>query len=251
MIYRLGHIADKPDERDFRALDHALIGAAPKLSVVSVRDYVPEIYDQGSAGSCVWQVIATLLSVDARRQGIDLPPVSRLAGYANSRPLPLSDDGCQPRVAISNAHKFGIVAETRWPYDVSKVNDDVPYDVFQHGADAKIDAYYAITGTGQARLDQIDQALAAGFAVGWATQVDGLWDSYDGVGEIGDYDGSPTRGGHYTTIVGKDSAGWYDVLNSWGTGWGLGGFARVSAGRIASAISTDFRVVQLAPRGVS
>lgn len=242
-----GYIRDVPDARDWTL--ERLVGAAPIPPLVDWSHCLDGIRDQGSTSSCVGQAFATVLSVRAKIAKLDVPAISALQIYALARrgELPLADGGCRPRDAANGMRIYGVCAEGRWPFDASKVNIPLPWDTLQAGADAHVEGYYRVMGDGDARCAALRQALAQGYPVAFAQEVDAAFEDY-GDGILGPFVG-PSEGGHYTALIGY-GPGWFLGVNSWGTSWGKGGLYRISDARVGSDVCSDFYAVTVAPGGV-
>jgi hypothetical protein len=251
----LGYIPDVPDLRDWQAeLLPDLAGAAQVPDSFEMTKFIDRVRDQLATSTCVGQADARFVHMRALFCGIQIPFPSALAIYTVARrdDPNLLDVGCRPRDAATGMRMFGLVAEERWPFDPAKVAGDaarVPWDVLTAGYDAKLDGYYRIGGSGEERCDFLRQALAAGYPIAYAQQVDDALNDYTG-GVLGSFRG-PSRGGHMTNLIGysrKD--GWFLGLNSWGTGWGEGGLYKISDERVGSDACSDFYACTVAPRRI-
>lgn len=243
-----GHIQDKPDPRDF-PIDKLLAAHGP-IGVpdsVDLSRFVDEVRDQTVTSSCVAQAFSRAIHVRAQVQGVPIPYPSALAIYALARAEQggeLLDMGCYPRDAATALSKRGVCAESHWPFDARQVNTQVPWDVLKIAADALVTGYYRVTGDGDDRCALVRTALAAGYPVAFATDVDHAFEDYDGRGEIGAFSGE-NLGGHMTCLVGY-RPGAFLGINSWGT-WGDGGFYWMSDARIGSNVCSDFYALTVAP----
>lgn len=228
-----GHIPDYADvvAGDLRARHVGrLLGVALRTpAVVDYAERLDRVLDQGTTASCVGQALSTSLYL---RGQIACTPVARpsplaiytLARLADAPHATLTDDGSRPASAVAGLRDHGLVAEPRWPLVVGHVDSPLPLDVYQHGGDAPLlDHYRIASGPGASVL--VRQALARGFAPCLALQIDRSFEDYAG----GRWDGpeAPIVGGHYVCAVGYgEDHVW--LVNSWGTGWGLGGLARIA-----------------------
>ncbi len=257
MLRGCGHIDDDPEDLIASPPRNAvhLVGGNAIAHEAALWMYVDHVRDQGDSSSCVGQTIGSMIDIRGRADGLTLPAVSRLAVYG-LRPDTEADEGSRPRDILRNCALYGVVAEKRWPFDMSHVKGRLPWDVAQHGADAKVKEYYRITAEGDDRAYQVQQALSAGHPVGYATTVDAAFDDYE-TGVLGAPRGAG-RGQHYTCITGYDASGFH-ALNSWGDAWGEGhiiadgqysrGFYRFDRARLAAG--TDLYVITVAPPGVT
>lgn len=193
--------------------------------------------------------LATSVYLHAKTAGRPINRPSAAAIYALARlgdgaRSPLPDTGSRPTLAMIEAQTNGLVADARWPLRVDTVLDVPPLDVFEHGLDARLDAYYAIpSGPGAAAL--LRSAIALGTYPILATPVDQSFESYDGSGVWHGVTGA-VLGGHMICCVGYDATTFL-VANSWSANWGRGGFARVDATWLESLAVTDILVPTTAP----
>jgi hypothetical protein len=132
------------------------------------RDMVREIdrlRDQTITNGCVGFAFSRAINIRARLMGIKAPYPSAQAIYTVARmksgARALVDQGCMPADAAEGLQGFGVVDEARWPFDEAKINDVLPWDVLQAGADAQVAGCFRIDAFGQARTDQVRTALAA------------------------------------------------------------------------------------------
>ena len=243
-----GHIPDIADERDWCV--ESLVGDAHVPAMVDLSKYVDHVRDQGATSSCVGQAFARAIHVRAGVEGITIPFPSALQIYALARreELPLVDQGSRPRAAASAMRELGVAAEAHWPFDEETVNELPPWDVLQGSVDALVTGYYRIGGEGDERCILVRQALAAGYPLPFALQVDRSFEDYT-EGVIGGFAGE-SLGGHMTALIGY-GPGWFLGINSWGPAWGDGGFFRISDARIGDSTSADFYALTVAPKGVS
>lgn len=246
-------------DTDPRAPGFQAFMAAARSDIVA-RDMVPlvdHVRDQTITSCCVGFAFARALDIRARLEGIPNPYPSAQAIYTIARlksgSRNLIDHGCMPADAADGLQMFGVVDEKRWRFDEGHINDALPWDVLQAGADCQVQGCYRIEPFGQARIDQVRAVLEQGYPVSFGMSVDATYEQWAG----GDaYNGpvGPSLGGHMQTLiydkslVGKPE---FRVVGSW-SGWGEGpGLARVTEGFLGSSFCTDFYTVTLAPPGVS
>lgn len=204
-------------------------GAAPSSASIAFG----EVFDQGPTGSCVAQASAKCIEVVSGTRP------SRLAIYEAARVLggqsveALRDEGCVPMHAVQQMASEGVAYESKWPFLPERVNEATPWDVI--ASDVGVNAW--------AKLDTAEQvrtAVAAGHPVMFGMLVDQFYEDYAGglyAARVG-----PSLGGHMQTIVGYSSDG-FRVLNSWGTGWGVGGCSWISEAWLFGGEPSDFYVL--------
>lgn len=254
-----GWVEDTVDERDYRA--STLFGAPFNLpGEASLEKYVRRVRDQGSLSSCVGMAAATAIDVRLRRMGFTSPEPSPLVIYTTARALARSDSseelfdvGSYPRLAMKGIREIGIVAESKWPLDPSKVNSDLPWDVLQSSSTFRIQAWYRITPSGMGRVAEICNALKQGYPVIFGAAVDYAFIGHTGKGLVPMFDPSKGVGGHMMCIVGyttRDARTVFRCVNSWGEGWGDHGFYNADDIWMAAETAGDFYVIQVG-EGVS
>ena len=251
-----GHIPDRACdvEEDLRTrhvgmLVGASVGALP--AAVDYSSLLDGVQDQKSSSSCVGQAFATAIYLRAKIAGHPIARPSAKAIYDVARLSEqrdvLVDDGCRPRAAIDGMTEHGLVASERWPLTDTNVNELPPLDVFRAGVGATLSNHYRIaSGSGCSLL--MKSALAKGFPVPYSQPVDdgyleysgGIWRGMDG----------PTRGGHMQVALGYDvlyGTPYFLVAGSWGTSFGVDGFALIAESFFESGLARDILVPTTIP----
>lgn len=191
-----------------------------------LRSLCPPVGDQGQLGSCTANAGCEALEF-LERQGQRDTLYSRLFVYARTRQLegtPLSEDsGAQVRDTVEALARFGACLESTWPYDVDAFCQEPSEDAAKEALLHKAVLYYACPN-----LFTVKASLAQGFPVAFGFEVyDSMMSAAVASSGIVPF---PTAqdsvvGGHAVLAVGyDDSRQAVLVQNSWGTGWGLGGF---------------------------
>jgi hypothetical protein len=219
-----GYIPDTPDARDFRFEDSLLMGARVRAEASIDWSGNLDAVQSQLGNSCVGHSIASAAFLGARIDGRPIDRPSPLFSYTLARQLeggPIRDVGCMFRYAIIGARTYGLVGNARWPERAATINTVPPLDAFIAGDEAQVGAYFRI-----ARGDDgasIIEALRRGFCPVFGMEVDDAYMQYRG----GLWTpGGSSYGGHAQVVVGYDAARVaFRVLNSWGSGWGDGGFA--------------------------
>lgn len=226
-----GLLPTTPDHRDYRF-------AAPRQysgEFVDLSSGIVSVKDQLNLGACVPHGVTEAVEFVLRKQGSPVFATSRLFIYWNGRVLgkyPLNQDtGLQIRDGINSAVQFGAPPETDWPYDPAKFAQRPPAQEFTEGLQHQAVKY------AQVDPGQLDDAIASGHPVVSGFDVRSSFES-DEVANTGivpmPKPSEQLLGGHCTIYVStaKDGAEIGGVkgvkyrkkLNSWGAGWGLGGY---------------------------
>lgn len=249
----LGCVLDPPDvvagelrTRHVAALVGTDAAYAPVRDWRGELDFIP---DQGPTETCVaWSLSsAVFLAARAADAPIPRPSVRWLYAISHWAVLPgtsISPGGRSARTMARAAERHGLVAESRWPFDVAHVTEPPPLDVDVAGTDALLTGWYRV-GNGDVPT-QMRMALNVGHFPMLAIQVRESFDAYRG----GLYTPSgAARGWHMLVAVGY-SPGAFVLLNSWGTAHGEGGFVLVPDEVIVGPDVADIVVVTAAPKEV-
>ena len=270
----LGHLRDVEDVRDFpvRGVRAGIGTAWEKRPISGLRpDWIDSprqvmlntapIRDQGGTSSCVGFAFArhinARLSYLTHRDPAVVAYPSEFGIYGVARRNDEKtkdgdyavDSGCYPREAAKGMLLHGVCADGRWPFDPSKVNSALPWDVITAGYDAKVVAYHRVPSAldrEEEFLQELEQLIFSGYTIPYAQNVDRAFNDYTG-GVLTKHYGS-TSGSHYTVLRGydRDKRVMYGD-NSWGTYWGDGGRYEISYDRLVSLDCFDFVVLTTVP----
>lgn len=236
LTFGMGWKPDAPDERDFKA--RALFGAraALRAEAMDLEACVRVIRNQDVTSSCVGQGIGGAINTRlCKLRGPTAPFVSEQAIYTYARALArlspdekLTDTGSSPRFAMKGLKADGVPTLVKWPFDESKINDDLPWDVMQESSAFTLSAWWRIDSFGTTRILDICQALQEDYPVVFALDVDSDFQQ-TGVTKFGAQDPTKIVGGHMMYCVGfkTDPTTGKKLLrcvNSWGESWGDHGF---------------------------
>lgn len=228
-----GHIPDREDVRDDRMTP--TFGAGYVGVSSDMRGLAP-ILNQGATNSCVAHAIITSLMIREKVAGVfPIVQPSRLALYWNARAQHGSqrfDKGTIIREAFKVLAKIGVPDESQHPFSEFSltVNRQPPISSYIKGHMRSGGRYVKIYDRGDARLAAIRLALGNSLPVTFGTLVTQAFTQARGTTVLQKPDGSsPTVGGHAMTIVGDSpKEGAFIVQNSWGQGWGDGGYGHMS-----------------------
>lgn len=244
--YRYGWIPQLPDHRD---KDHAFSVmedlALPPL--VDLRDQDSPIEDQGQLGSCTSFATGAAIRFARRKESLPDFVTSHLFLYYNSRSVfsKSTDSGATIRDAIKAAARQGDCPETEWPYDISRFAVKPPALAYK---DAKTDRALKYQAVSQ-NLTVMKNCLAQGLPFVIGISVYSSFESQD-VASTGivplPKNNEQLLGGHALLVVGyRDADLHFIVRNSWGSGFGDGGYVYLPYAYLQdSNLSSDFWVIQ-------
>jgi C1A family cysteine protease len=222
--------------------------ATPPPSV-DLRAGCPAVYDQGDLGSCTANAIGAAIEFDQKKQKMTAATPSRLFIYYNERVLEGSvdsDSGAQIRDGIKTVAAQGACPETMWPYVESSFATCPPLPCY---ACAKLHPAVQYARVPQ-DAGHLKTCLAAGFPFVFGFTVFESFES-DAVAKSGmvamPAEGESTVGGHAVMAVGyNDTAQRFLVRNSWGSGWGVGGYFTIPYAYLADGdLADDFWVIRV------
>lgn len=246
-IGRYGWIPDLPDARD-RMYSAPRRTALPKS--VDLRAHCPPVYDQGDLGSCTANAIAGAIEFDQRKEELAKPfTPSRLFIYYNERSLEgtvATDSGAMIRDGIKSVASQGVCPEPMWPYVDGQFAIQPPGPCYKA---AKLHPAVSYS-----RLEQVPGQLKACLASGYPfvfgfTVYEGFEDeavAHTGVASMPEA-GETVLGGHAVMAAGYDDAhGRFLVRNSWGSGWGMGGYFTIPYAYLTDEnLASDFWTIRV------
>lgn len=216
----LGLVPSKPDPRDYQQPRYSSAANVATLPVAYTVPNQPPIRDQGSTPTCVGHALAALMEQALLTKGFKRA-LSVLAGYVGARSLeyPPPAEGTSLRDGLIFAQRFGIAPDADWPFLAGKG---------QPGPFASTNALLTRVG-GFAVVPRVPLEIKAALTrtqmgVIVALDVTPGFDAPDAQGLM--HPGGAERGSHAVVVVGYDDARQaFRIRNSWGTGWGQGGYA--------------------------
>ena len=184
--------------------------------------------------------------------------VSRLLEYYATRLIEgdvKDDTGASIRDTIKAAAKYGCADETLWPYDVTKFAINPPQSVWTAAALHKVTSYHSIA---DGDINTMKATLLGGSPIGFGFNVyDYMMSNQMASQGILSLPKANERlqGGHAVSLFGfddslktADGVGAFLVRNSWGTGWGIGGYFWMSYQYVATtSLSSDFWTITASP----
>jgi C1A family cysteine protease len=200
---------------------------------ISLKKFFKEISNQYSLGSCVANAVADSLEAQIiQRKGVapsTLNDLSRLFIYWNARnlnnpPTTDKDNGSKIRFAFDSVARYGVCSENTWKYDESKVLQRPSILAYREAVQNRIYKFYRITSTDENRFLQIKQALSAKNPVVFGITINNSFKYINNDSVVLD-DGKGYIGGHAMVCMGwSENKKAFEVRNSWGTDWGIGGY---------------------------
>jgi C1A family cysteine protease len=258
-IQRYGWRPDLPDGRDrIYNLEESILRAPALPETFSLRGEMPGVYDQGQLGSCTANSIASVLEHQEMQQSKTEATPSRLFIYYGERVIEGTvdqDSGAQIRDGIKVVATEGAPPETDWPYDIAKFAQRPPEKAFQ---DAKLDKavqYQRVLPGGHGAPIRTavfaHHPVAFGFTVP-ASFEESSWNPASEALPLPKPD-EKNIGGHAVAVVGWDfsrskfSVDAFEIRNSWGPGWGDGGYFWMDAEWFSpgNGLTNDFWVISL------
>jgi C1A family cysteine protease len=246
-LTRYGWIPDLPDARDHVYQLPRNPGALPPSA--DLRAGCPPVYDQGGLGSCTANAIGAAIEFDQTKQGFTAAVPSRLFIYYNERALEGtidSDSGAQIRDGIKTIASQGVCPETMWPYDEEKFSNRPSAPCYKY---AKLHPAVQYSRVPQ-EIGQMKACLAGGYPFVFGFTVYQAFES-DAITKSGivpmPSSMETALGGHAVMAVGYDDASErFLVRNSWGPGWGMGGYFTISYAYLTNTnLAGDFWVIKV------
>jgi C1A family cysteine protease len=266
----MGWLPDWPDIRDYTP-EHAAVAPllakahlrAPRKRLpakVDLRAWCPPVEDQGRIGSCTANAGVALVEYFERRASGRHVDASRLFLYKATRKLArlTGDSGAYLRSTMGALVLFGVPPEQFWPYTEGAFDEEPPAFCYAYAANYRTLSYFALDPPGTqppALLERVKTYLAGGVPAMFGFTV---YSSIEQAGADGaiPFPGAKEKvqGGHAVVAVGYDDArkirnrergaqgttGAFLVRNSWGAGWGDGGYGWLPYAYVASGLAEDW-----------
>jgi hypothetical protein len=227
-----GVIPSPPDPRDWPI--SKLVPAAIYLEEEYHNQEYDEVKDQGMVGACVAHWLAYGLEISRQQVKFPYIRVSPWFIYANrgfgdidqyeiidGQQVWNNDDvvcvGMVPRGALKHMVRHGTVPLIDFDvqFEIPEIREALILrreELLKLTGPYRIKAYYRVS-----TIEEIKIAIKTLGSVGVAVPYGGVWDIYDGIIHFNP-DG-PGDQLHMMTLVGWSKKG-FEVLNSWGPGWG-------------------------------
>jgi C1A family cysteine protease len=254
----LNCVPSRETERDWRFAhaDQAGLLEARRAALPSTKDLRADwwkIGNQGGSGSCVgWATADSVLRWHFVKSG-RLRQVERLSprftwmasketDQFSSQPTTFIEvAGTSLKAALDVARKYGAVREQVLPFS-GKLFAGQEEAFYARAAQFKISSYFNLTLRRASDIDEWRRWIATKGPILTRLDVDRTWDTAgDNAGNLDTYRRETARGGHAVALVGY-TPDRFVVRNSWGTGWGDGGFGYASLSYAQDAFTEAYGV---------
>lgn len=192
----------------------------------SLQSEMPPVWNQLNTSSCTAHAAGAAFEHRLKHMGIEFTP-SRLFLYYNERLLEgdtSQDNGATIRDSMVALQNWGDLNESQWPFQTDNMFKQPPPDVYQQASKNKVITFQAVP---QDELS-LKHAIFAHNPVCFGINVYRSFESQkvakSGRVPVPDPKSEQYLGGHAIILVGW-RPGSFLFRNSWGEGWGNGGYA--------------------------
>ena len=258
--YGMGWQRDLPDFRDYSPdtdkIQELLKGSKALKSTrsskksVDLSGFCSPVEDQEDIGSCTAHAGIGLLEYYERRAFGDHVDASRLFVYKTTRNLLgwTGDTGAWLRTTMKSMVLFGAPPEQYMPYETADYDEEPTAFCYAFAQAFKAIRYYRLDSRGVAGDDLVKRVksfLAAGYPSMFGFTV---YNFGNDKGEIHfPTNSDPVLGGHAVVAIGYDDnrkigsdKGAIKIRNSWGEGWGEGGYGWLPYRYLEEGLADDF-----------
>lgn len=272
-VFATGWLPPLPDLRDYTEAEPVIAAMAERLGIakskklkalpssVDLRSWFSPIEDQKNIGSCTAHAAIGIVEYFERRAFGKHIDGSRLFVYKVTRNLMgvTGDTGAWLRNAMGALVLCGVPPERYWPYNVADFDKEPSSFVYSVADDYEAMKYFCHDPLGanippQQVLDNVKKHLAAGVPSMFGFFGFPSFSSSDVKGGI-PYPGQGEKAqwGHAIVAAGYDDSkviknlkynrstkGALLIRNSWGTGWGDGGYGWLPYDYLLNGLALDF-----------
>jgi len=229
-------------------------------AAVDLRTWCSPVEDQGQIGSCTANAGVGMVEYFAKRALGKHIDASRLFLYKATRNLAriTGDNGAYLRSTMGALALFGVPPEEYWPYVEADFDKEPPAFCYAFAQNYQALKYFRLDTPGTtatALLDRIKTNLAAGLPSMFGFTV---YTSISRAAKTGQIPfptpGDKIAGGHAVVAVGFDdklpikpagpggqaTTGALLIRNSWGSGWGEGGYGWLPYQYVLNGLAIDW-----------
>lgn len=212
---------------------------------VDLRTNAPPVGDQGNVGSCVaWSIGYSIMGYYAKTTPGTGAPYAPLYLYMRSKRGAAPKVGLVPEVALNEAQKNGVDTQSNYfqgstDYTVAPTTAEIA-NASSYRVSGWSTLWSGVANQGSAGQLAIERALAAGKPVALGFPVFADFTRLKGSTVYNTLSGT-ALGGHMVAAYGYDSRGVH-IRNSWSTGWGANGDAKLSWAFVNKLVSAAFTV---------
>ena len=221
-------------------------------NVTSLKQYAPEIRNQGGYGTCVGWATAYYAQSIIRAKEKEMTDKNTITDNAFS-PLFLyvnaksnTDPNCKEGIGIPSAlNKMKEIGSPLYKDFSVRCATKIPDSVYQKAKQFRLKEYTKLFGLKEqfrVRIRETRKALMTGNPVLIGMDISNAFLSANVVYEPD----SISVGGHAMTIIGYDDdkyGGSFEVINSWGDDWGNEGFMWIRYKDFAESVRYGFELV--------
>lgn len=219
----------RPDTVDFRDKLYvpALVEVPSRRTLEHYQAHENPILDQKREGACTGFGLAAVANYLLRTREIvpDKAQVSPRMLYEMAKRNDAWEgeaySGSSARGAMKGWHKCGVCAAEKWPYISGRVDRNLTRARLEDARRRPLGAYYRVNHKDVVAMHSALSEVGILYAT---ALVHNGWRRVTANGRIRYRE--ETLGGHAFAIVGYDEKGFW-IQNSWGTGWGKGGFGHL------------------------
>jgi len=220
------------DTIDFRDLMYTptLVEVPVRIDLARFKEAGAPILNQGQEGACTGFGLATVVHYLMHTRHIvpDLTPVSPRMLYEIAKRYDEypgeAYSGSSARGAMKGWHKHGVCSLDLWKYDPGVVDRLLSPARADDARKRPLGAYFRVNHKDLVAMHSAITEVGILYVTG---NVHDGWSKLDKDGTIFYEPGIRVRGGHAFAIVAYDQQGFW-IQNSWGPGWGKGGFAKIT-----------------------
>jgi len=230
---------------------------------VDLKAWCSPIEDQGNLGSCTAHAGVGIVEYYERRAFGKHIDASRLFLYKATRNMMhlTGDTGAYLRTTMGALVLFGVPPEDYWQYEIADFDEEPPAFCYAFAQSYHALSYYRLDPLGTAKaalLSRIKADLAAGLPAMFGFTVYSSISQASQAATPGEIPfptpGEERLGGHAIVAVGYDekkkirntnpgaveTKGALLIRNSWGTGWGSGGYGWLPYDYVSKGLAVDW-----------